>query len=177
MKAGMYLLATCGFKSGTQADRRASLEPGHTQDHPVLDNNSTIFSNKGEDQPPSVFFLQSFSGVLLNLHPLPHTPLSLSLPGMMLIVCDSSILLLPCIYSTPLPAGSPRYEPSRQPVFAPGNGLFFLLLFFLYPVKPPCLLYRETVSTTNIENKASIKVQTLFYLLILQQEFTPFVPP
>ncbi|KAI4816950.1 hypothetical protein KUCAC02_009250, partial [Chaenocephalus aceratus] len=63
--------------------------------------------------------------VLLHLSsPTPSpTPRPLSPPEVTLIVCDSSISLLPCIYSTFLPLYYRRYELSGQPVFAPAGGL------------------------------------------------------
>lgn len=53
-----------------------------------------------------------------------------------------------------------RYELSGQPVFAPGNGLFFFFVF--YPLDPTADVQRYHFS----RRKPPIKEQTLFYLFI-----------
>lgn len=87
-----------------------------------------------------------------------------------LIVCDSSISLLPCIYSTFLPL----YY--RAMNYLDNRCLHQVMdCFFPYPLDPTAIVLRSHFCHTQ-KKKNTHKAQTLFHLFFyLLLEFSPFV--
>lgn len=102
--------------------------------------------------------------------PAPRLEATVPPPEVTLIVCDSSISLLPCIYSTFLP-------PYHRAMNHPDNRCLHLVMdcFFLpHPLDPRrrCAEMRNRFHRT----KPPIKDQTLFYLFIFRlREAAAFV--